>query len=64
MLVTARKLDQMEEPAALRAPGEIETAPRPLTSGDFEALADIERPELVFEFEAVDAEVVDDSQAG
>ncbi len=64
VLVTARKLDQMEEPAALRGPGEIETAPRPLTSGDFEALADVGRPELVFDFEAVDAEVIDDSQAG
>ncbi|THI96667.1 DNA recombination protein RmuC [Nocardioides sp.] len=78
VLVTARKLDHMDESAVLGTVGQIDVMPKPLTSGDFETvagqapraqdfevIADVERPELTFEFEAVDVEIVeDDAQAG
>jgi DNA recombination protein RmuC len=46
VLVTARKLDQMDESTVLARPAPIEVNPRPLTSGDFEAIADLAREEL------------------
>lgn len=61
VLVTARKLDQMDEAAVLGAPAPIEVAPKPLTSGDFAAISDLDRPEL--DFETVDAEIVADDGA-
>ena len=66
VLVTARKLDQMDESTVLPRPATIELSPKPLTSGDFEAIADLDRPELTFELdavEAVEAELVDDDRA-
>ncbi|GAA3824357.1 DNA recombination protein RmuC [Nocardioides panacisoli] len=50
VLVTARKLDRMDESAVIPAPAPIDLAPKALTSGDFEAIADIDdRPELDFD---------------
>jgi len=62
VLVTARKLDQFDESALLPTPGEIEATPKALTSGDFAALGDVDRPEVDFTlaFETVEAEIVDD----
>lgn len=48
VLVTARKLDRMDEDAVIPAPAAIDLAPKALTSGEFEAIADVERPELSF----------------
>lgn len=65
VLPAARKLNAAEPVAAqLPAPAPIEEAPRALTSGDFEAIADLGRDELAFDFEVetVDAEIVDDSR--
>jgi DNA recombination protein RmuC len=58
--VTARKLDQMDESAVLGAARQIDIAPRALTSGEFAVIADLERPELTFDFDVADAEIVDD----
>ncbi|MCX6399806.1 MAG: DNA recombination protein RmuC [Propionibacteriales bacterium] len=55
VLVTARKLDNMDESAVLGAARQIDIAPRALTSGEFAVIADLERPELTFDFDAVDA---------
>lgn len=66
VLVTARKLDQFDESSLLPAPGQIESSPRALTSGDFAALGDdVERPELDYTlaFETVEVEIVDDGDA-
>jgi DNA recombination protein RmuC len=60
VLVTARKLDQMDESAVLGAARQIDIAPRALTSGEFAVIADLERPELTFDFDVADAEIVDD----
>jgi len=65
VLPAARKLNAAEPLAALPTPAPIEEAPRALTSGDFEVIADLGRDELEFEFDAVDAEIVgEDHQAG
>ncbi|QYJ05112.1 DNA recombination protein RmuC [Nocardioides panacisoli] len=64
VMVTARKLDRTDESALLPTPQTIDAAPRALTSGDFEALADLDRPELDLGLgttaDTVDAEVVED----
>ena len=57
VLVTARKLDRFDDSLLIVPARDVESAPRALTAGDFEALADVERPELLFE--VVDAEIVD-----
>lgn len=62
VLVTARKLNQMDESALLPAPAPIDTAPKALTSGDFDAIADLDRAELDLGLETVDAEVVEDER--
>ncbi|MEQ6899801.1 DNA recombination protein RmuC [Nocardioides sp. YIM 152588] len=71
VLVTARKLDRMDESTVIPTPAMIEEAPRALTSGDFEAIADLDRDELPLGLAeptdadgAVEAEIVEDSQAG
>lgn len=53
VLVTARKLDRMDESTVIPAPATIDLAPKALTSGDFEAIADVEREELVYEAEVL-----------
>lgn len=64
VLPAARKLNAAEPVTELAAPPQIEEAPRALASGDFEAIADIEREELTFEFEseAVEVEIVEDAR--
>ncbi len=62
VLVTARKLEQMDESAVLPRPGIVDVAPRALTSGDFEAIADLGREELDLDLEVVDAEIVEDDR--
>ncbi|TIC87847.1 DNA recombination protein RmuC [Nocardioides sp. GY 10113] len=68
VLVTARKLDRMDESSVIPSPQPIEVVPRALTSGDFEAIADLDRDELQLSIEdaieAVEAEIVEDQQAG
>jgi DNA recombination protein RmuC len=67
VLVTARRLEQVDEAAVIGTPRQIEVQPRPLTSDDFSALGDdLDRPELDLELaygsddEVVDGEIVDD----
>lgn len=60
VLVTARKLDQMDESAVLGTARQIDLTPKALTSGEFAVMADLERPELTFDFDVADAEVVDE----
>ncbi|KAA1429395.1 DNA recombination protein RmuC [Nocardioides antri] len=70
VLPAARKLNAAEPlTAQIPAPAPIEEAPRSLTSGDFEAIADLERDELPHLFSAVDldtgavdAEIVEDDR--
>ncbi|GAA1973837.1 hypothetical protein GCM10009798_38830 [Nocardioides panacihumi] len=72
VLPAARKLNAADPISAIAAPQEIEEAPRSLTAGDFAVLADLDRPELdltlAFEEkigpEVVDAELVDEADAG
>ncbi|WP_183092571.1 DNA recombination protein RmuC [Nocardioides stalactiti] len=68
VLPAARKLNAAEPLEQLPAPAPIEEAPRALTSGDFEVVADLERDELPLEWnriDAVDAEIVEqDRDAG
>ncbi|WP_436699606.1 DNA recombination protein RmuC [Nocardioides sp. BYT-33-1] len=65
VLPAARKLNAADPVAAIPAPKEIEETPKALTSGEFAALADLDRDELTFDFDLpVDAEIVDDAQAG
>ncbi len=65
VLPAARKLNAADPVATLPSPKEVEEVPRALTSGEFAAIADLEREELTFDFEVADAEVVDgDAQAG
>ncbi|WP_435769892.1 DNA recombination protein RmuC [Nocardioides sp. SYSU DS0651] len=65
VLPAARKLNAADPIATIPAPKAIEEAPRALASAEFEAIADLERDELAFDFDAVDAEVVEgDAQAG
>jgi DNA recombination protein RmuC len=59
VLPAARKLNAADPLATIPAPKEIEEAPRSLTAGDFEVIADIEREELTFDFEPVEAHIVD-----
>ena len=61
VLVTARKLDAVDEAAQLGTVPQIEDAdPRSLTASEFQVFEDLERPELP---EALfDAEVVDDER--
>lgn len=62
VLVTARKIDQMDESKILGEPKMIEHTPRRMVSADFEAIADVTRPEL--DFDTIDAVLVeDDSEA-
>jgi DNA recombination protein RmuC len=67
VLPAARKLNAADAVSTIPPAREIEEAPRSLTAGDFEAIADIDdRPELPFDLfsspdpEVVDAEVLDD----
>ncbi|MEZ0581226.1 DNA recombination protein RmuC [Nocardioides sp. MH1] len=65
VLPAARKLNAAEPLATqLPAPAPIEEAPRSMTSPDLEAIADLDRDELTFDFdvEAVDAEIVEDDR--
>ncbi len=66
VLPAARKLNAAEPLAAqITAPAPIEEPLRALTSGDFEAIADLGRDELELEFEAIDAEIIEgDRDAG
>lgn len=62
VLVTARKLDGIDESKVIGAPKPIETQAKRLTQEEFVAFDDLERPEFDF---ALEAEIVDDdSQAG
>ncbi|MDO7866804.1 DNA recombination protein RmuC [Nocardioides jiangxiensis] len=64
VLVTARKLDQVDEAKLLPSPTLIEKTPKRIVAADFEALRDVARDELPLHVDdAVDAEVVDDSSA-
>ncbi|XBB69034.1 DNA recombination protein RmuC [Nocardioides sp. WV_118_6] len=66
VLPAARKLNAADPVATIEAPKEVEEVPRALTSSEFSALADLERDELTFDFEAlgsddaVEAEIVDE----
>lgn len=66
VLPAARKLNAADPVATLPSPKEVEEVPRALTSGEFAAIADLERDELTFDFDVTDAQVVedDDAQAG
>lgn len=57
VLPAARKLNAADPIATIPAPVEIEESPRALTSSEFSAIADLERPEL--SFDTVDAEIID-----
>jgi DNA recombination protein RmuC len=59
VLVTARKLDQVDESKIIAAPRVIDAQTRTLTQEEFLAFEDLERPELDF---AVEAEIVDDGR--
>ena len=59
VLVTARKLDQVDETKIIAAPHTIDTQTKRLTQEEFTAFDDLERPELDF---ALDAEIVDDDE--
>ncbi|GAB2978388.1 DNA recombination protein RmuC [Nocardioides montaniterrae] len=66
VLPAARKLNAADPLSTIPVPVELEEAPRSLTAGDFEAIADIERDELTFDFgdSVMEAEVVEDRDAG
>ena len=66
VLPAARKLNAADPLSTIPAPMELEEAPRSLTAGDFEAIADIERDELTFDFgdSVMEADVVEDRDAG
>lgn len=64
VLPAARKLNAADPVATIPAPKEVEEIPRALTSGEFAAIADLEREELTFDFDVADGEVVDDAQTG
>lgn len=62
VLVTARRLDQVDEAKLLPTPAMIDRSPKRIVAADFEALRDVTRDEILFE--TVDAElVVDDADA-
>jgi DNA recombination protein RmuC len=48
VLPAARKLNAADPISTIPAPKEIEEAPRALTSGDFEAIADLDRDDFLF----------------
>lgn len=60
VLPAARKLNAADPLATIPAPAEIEEAPRALASGEFAALADLDRPDLTFDFDITDADVIDE----
>jgi DNA recombination protein RmuC len=62
VLVTARKIDQMDESKILGEPKMIEKTPRRMVSTDFEAIVDTNRPELPLEFETVEAVLIEDDR--
>jgi len=62
VLPAARKLNAADPVATLPSPKEVEEVPRALTSGEFAALADLERDELTFDLELPTS--TDDAQAG
>ena len=59
VLVTARKLDQVDETKIIAAPHSIDTQTKRLTQEEFTAFDDLDRPELDF---ALDAEIVDEDE--
>ena len=59
VLVTARRLDQVDESKIIAAPHQIESQTKRLTQEEFVAFDDLDRPELDF---ALDAEIVDDEE--
>ncbi|MFZ0141476.1 MAG: DNA recombination protein RmuC [Aeromicrobium sp.] len=59
VLVTARKLDGIDESKVIGAPKPIEAQTKRLTQEEFAAFDDLERPELDF---ALDAEIVVDDE--
>lgn len=59
VLVTARKLDQVDETKIIASPQVIDAQTRPLTQEELVAFEDLERPELDFTLEA---EIVDDGR--
>ena len=59
VLVTARKLDQVDETKIIAAPHSIDTQTKRLTQEEFIAFDDLDRPELDF---ALDAEIVDEDE--
>lgn len=61
VLVTARKLDQVDETKIIAAPHAIDAQTKRLTQEEFAAFDDLERPELDF---TLDAEIVDDEETG
>ena len=62
VLITARKLDSLDESKLIARPEPIEAQAKRLTQEEFGAFDDLERPELDF---ALEAEVIDtDEQAG
>ncbi|TCJ23398.1 DNA recombination protein RmuC [Nocardioides jejuensis] len=64
VLVTARKLDQVDEGKLLPSPTLIDKTPKRIVATDFEALREVSRDELPLHLEdAVEAEIVDDTSA-
>jgi DNA recombination protein RmuC len=62
VLVTARKLDAVDESKVLPVPKEIDEQPRRIVADEFtEALADVARPELEL-FDAPVVEILDDTE--
>ena len=59
VLVTARRLDQVDESKLIAAPHQIEAQTKRLTQEEFVAFDDLDRPELDF---TVDAEIIDDEE--
>jgi DNA recombination protein RmuC len=59
VLVTARKLDQVDETKIIASPQVIDAQTRPLTQEELVAFEDLERPELDFTLEA---EIIDDGR--
>jgi DNA recombination protein RmuC len=59
VLVTARKLDTLDEEKVLGTAAHIEERPRQLLADDFSALAEFDRPELDLDLATLDAAVID-----
>jgi DNA recombination protein RmuC len=62
VLVTARRLDQLDESAVIGTPEPIDASPKPLTSGDFAAIADLDRPEIDWQRPEADGRAVVDAE--